>query len=206
MRRIGLGAIVAAGLATAVLDVLLCVSLLGEVMRAEGAGFPAWAAVLAASACFLASVAVVLLHCASDWGWCRPGWAFGLLYLLIVVEGLGDRDGSYGSSTPLIVVCAYLTTIPFQLAVWARRVAARPAGAGRDTATARPAWSVRSALSARPFRPEPERPVRWPVRVQQMRQVFSLPSEDAADQQSRSAARTEESPSVRGWNSAANRR
>jgi len=205
MRRIGLGLIVAAGLAAAVLDVLLCVSLLGEVMRAEGAGLLAWTAVLTASGCFLAAVAVVLLHCASDWGWCRPGWALGLLYLLIVAEGLGDRDGSYGSSAPLVAVCAYLTTIPFQLAVWARRTAA--AGAGRRASTARPAWSMRSMLASVPlFRPKPEQPVRWPVKVQQMRQVFSTPSEEAGDQQSRSAARTEESPSVRGWNSAANRR
>ncbi len=176
MHRIGLWAIVAAGLATALLDVLLCLSLMGDVMRAEGAGLLAWAATLVLSGCFLIAVAIVLLHCAADWGWCRPGWCFGLLYLLVVAEELWDRGGTYGSPTPMILVCSYLTTIPFQFAVWARRTA---------------------ALEAKAERPEPERPlVQWPHTV---RQVFARPAGDAD-------ALAGENPPAHGLSSAANRR
>ncbi len=177
--RVGL--IVALGMITALLDVLLCLTLLGQVMRADGAGLLAWAATLVMSGCFLVAVSIVLLHCASDWGWCRPGWALGAFYLLLVAEELWDRSGAYGSPAPLVIVCAYLTTIPYQLAVWARHEARRP------------------------LRRQPERPyVPWPHTV---RRVFDRPFQQGVPlQDSRSATLAEESPSVQGWNSVANRR
>ncbi|WP_344247378.1 hypothetical protein [Actinocorallia libanotica] len=194
MRRIGVGAIVAAGLAAALLDVVLCLVLLGDVMRAEGVGLLAWMATLVLSGCFLVAVAIVLLHCAADWGWCRPGWGFGLLYLLVVVEELRDRGGAYGSPLPMIIVFAYLTTIPFQFAVWARRTAARPARAERR----RPPLQWRP-----PPLPHLRGRLRWPLPV---RRTLARLAGGADAQQSRSAALAEESPSARGWNSVANRR
>ncbi|MEO3787763.1 hypothetical protein ABGB12_30930 [Actinocorallia sp. B10E7] len=189
MRRVGAIAIAVGGLATALLDVLLCLTLLGDVMRAEGAGFLAWMAVLVLSGCFLVAVAIVLLHCAADWGWCWPGWGLGLLYLLLVAEELWGRSGAYGSPAPMVLVCSYLTTIPFQLAVWARHTAAPPS------------------------RRKPERrPVQWPRTVRRLLVLLALRSALLVlravrlAQQRRSAALAEESPSSSGWNSVANRR
>jgi len=216
MHRVWAGVIATGGLAAAVLDVVLCFSALGDVMRAEGAGFLAWAAALVLSGCFLVSAAIVLLHCAADWGWCWPGWGFGLLYLLLVAEELGNRGGGYGSSTPIVLVCSYLTTIPFQLAVWARRTAARPSRPKPERTPLR--WPrtvrrVRWPLTVRDVRwSRMARRARWPRTV---RRVFVLLVLRSAllvlravrlVQQRRSAALAEESPSVRGWNSVTNRR
>lgn len=153
MRRIRVGVIVVCGLVTASLDVVLALTLLGQAAPADGGGLLAWIAMLVVSVCFLTAVAIVLLYCASDWGWCWPGWGFGLLYPLLVAEELGGRSGAYGSPAPLVLVCCYLTTIPFQLAVWARRTATRPPR----------------------HRPEQAR-LEWPHTVQR---VFQVPAQES---------------------------
>jgi len=225
MHRVRAGVIAGGGLAAAVLDVVLCFSLLGDVMRAEGSGFLAWAAALVLSGCFLAAAAIVLLHCAADWGWCWPGWGFGLLYLLLVAEELGDRSGEYGSSMPLVLVCSYLTTIPFQLAVWARRTVARPPRPGPERTPLQRPRTVQWPRTVKwPRTMQWPRTVRWSRTVRRLRtarwprtarRVLVLLVLRSAllvlravrlVQQRRSAALAEERLSARGWNSVTNRR
>ncbi|MEO5874638.1 MAG: hypothetical protein ABIS86_02140 [Streptosporangiaceae bacterium] len=110
------------------------VALLGHpVLRSsmwDGGGVVGWACAIVLSFCFMAAVVLVHAHCLMDRGWFWPGWAAGLVYTSVLVAGFDAQQ------SPTIVRCfsLYMTSIPFQLALLARRlsarVPARPLGPG----------------------------------------------------------------------------
>ncbi|ROO88315.1 hypothetical protein EDD29_5978 [Actinocorallia herbida] len=78
------------------------------------------------SVCYLWAVAAALWRCVSGSGWGRCGWFAGAAYAGLLVLGLHTRQEGFGSPIVLDVVCAYLSSVPFQIACALRRAAPGP--------------------------------------------------------------------------------
>lgn len=114
-----------AALAVAALATVFGAPVLWE-LAGRGTGRSAVVLVFGPSLGYLAGVGYVLWRCASGGGWGWPGWAVGCGYLGMVVAGLHTRPEGYGSPLMLDLICAYLASLPYQIACALRRGAPGP--------------------------------------------------------------------------------